>query len=91
MATQPAGFQPEKKIVIRLADSAGREYRWRIWYVPRAVQVIGGGRPSRIIRGWEYEDHDGYARFAEGSWRDLVREFKSTAENYGFHLLQELS
>jgi hypothetical protein len=86
-----AGFEPKKKIVIRLKDSEGRVYRWRIWYVPRAINIIGGGHPSRVIRGWQYEDHDGYARFAEGNWQDLVRHFHSTAANYGLELLQELS
>jgi hypothetical protein len=86
-----AGYEPKKRIVIRLKDSAERVYRWRIWHIPRAVLIIGGQHPSRVIRGWQYEDHDGYARFAEGNWQDLVRHFKSTAENYGLELLQELS
>src|SRR5262249_16150573 len=33
--------------------------------------------------GWEYVDHEGYSRYAEGNWRDLVERFKLTADNYG--------
>jgi hypothetical protein len=76
---------------IRLKDSADRVYRWKIERVPRAINLLGPGRPSRIVSGWNYIDHDGYVRFAEGNWNDLVFHFKITAENYGLELMQELS
>lgn len=78
-----------KSIQIRLSDSEGKVYRWTIRRVPRAfVCVFPKGH---IISGWEFEDHDGYARFAEGNWRDLVALFHLTAENYGFKLMSELN
>jgi hypothetical protein len=79
-----------KNLAIRLKDSEGREYRWKIERVPRAVNVILGHK-SRIVSGWNYIDHDGYVRFAEGNWNDLVFHFKITAENYGLELMSELS
>ena len=75
---------------MRLQDADGKVYRWSIRRVPRAIKCTLG-RPTRVVTGWEYLDHDGYARFAEGNWQDLVAAFRSTAENYGFTLLTNLS
>lgn len=79
-----------KAIQIRLSDESGKVYRWSIHRVPRACNVVCG-RPNRIISGWQFEDHDGYARFAEGNWLDLVAMVKMVAGNYGFSLMSELS
>ena len=78
-----------KSIRIRLQDREGKIYVWTIRRVPRAfnVQTL----KSRWISGWEYEDHDGYRRFQEGTWIDVVPRVKLTAENYGFTLCSELS
>jgi hypothetical protein len=67
-----------KTIAIRLQDSNGQFYRWTIQYVKQ-------------WRGWQFTDHEGYTRFAEGNWLDLVSRFKGTAANYGLTLLSELS
>lgn len=37
----------------------------------------------KVEKGWEFEDHEGYPRFVEGNWFDLVERFKLVAENYG--------
>jgi hypothetical protein len=79
-----------RNLSIRLQDSEGKVYRWTIERVPRAVNV-GVGIPTRVISGWQFIDHEGYTRFAEGNWQDLVARFKGTAENYGLSLLSELS
>lgn len=81
---------PLKSIIIRLADIEGTVYRWRIQYVPRAVNCVLGQNP-RVISGWEFTDHEEYKRFSEGNWRDLVAHFKAIAENYGLTLLSDLS
>ncbi len=72
-----------KNMRIKLTDSSGQTYHWSVQRVPRACNCICG-RPNRIVSGWQYTDHDGYARFAEGTWRELVAAFQMTAENYGF-------
>jgi hypothetical protein len=80
----------EKTLKIRLQDSEGRIYRWTIRRVPRAINIVLGQK-SRVISGWQYADHEGYERFSEGNWSDLVFHFKVTAENYGLKLMSELS
>lgn len=69
----------QRSIAVRLEDSEQKIYRWVIRHVPNA-------RPS----GWEFEDHDGYIRFQEGNYRDLLARFRGTAENYGFRILTDL-
>jgi hypothetical protein len=75
---------PPKPIRIRLSDKAGKAYHWTIQRVPRSVNCLIGN--TRIISGWKFTDHDGYERFAEGTWRDLVAMFRTVAENYGFKI-----
>lgn len=77
-------------IRVRLEDSEGKVYRWTIKRVPRAVNLILGHKP-RVVSGWEFTDHEGYTRFAEGNWRDLVAHFHAVAENYGLRTMSELS
>lgn len=80
-------------VQIRLADEAGKIYRWTIRRVARTWGVNPDGplSRSRWLSGWEYVDHDGYARFQEGTWIDVVPRVKLTAENYGLTLTSELS
>jgi len=80
-----------KAIVIRLKDENGAIYRWKLERVPRAYNCGGNLMKSRVISGWQFADHDGYQRFVEGSWIDLVPRVKATAANYGFQLCSELS
>lgn len=75
---------------IRLADETGKIYRWTIRRVPRSIHCVLG-RSTRVIAGWEFVDHDGYARFVEGNWHDLVPRVHGTANNYGLSLMSELS
>lgn len=79
-----------QSISIRLADDTGKVYRWTIYRIPRAINCTLGKR-TRVVSGWEFTDHEGYARFAEGNWRDLVAMFHATASNYGLTLMSELS
>jgi hypothetical protein len=79
-----------KTMSIRLQDETGQIYKWTIKHIPRVINCTIG-RKTRVLTGWEFTDHDGYARFAEGNWQDLVSMFKNTAENYGFKLMSELS
>ena len=79
-----------KTLQIRLTDENEKVYRWTIRHVPRIANCTLGKR-TRIISGWEFIDHDGYARFSEGNWYDLVPMVKATAENYGLILMSELS
>jgi hypothetical protein len=78
-----------KALQVRLTDESGKIYRWTIRRVPRAFNCMIGY--SRVISGWEYVDHDGYVRFSEGNWLDLLPHVRATAENYGLKLLSELS
>jgi len=81
-----------KALTIRMTDSAGTVYRWTIQRVPRAINLGAGNGPiGRVITGWEYTDHEGYTRFSEGNWFDLVGAVKRTIENYGLTLLSGLS
>lgn len=82
-----------KSIRIRLKDSEGKVYVWSIRRVARAFLVNPEGplSPSRYGSGWEYEDHDGYVRFQEGTWLDLLPRIRLTIENYGLTLCSELS
>ena len=75
--------------VIRQKDADGAVYRWTLRRVPRIYNMTLG--QSRVISGWEYIDHDGYTRFSEGNWQDLVADVKLTASNYGFTLMSELT
>jgi len=76
-------------MAIRLSDETGKIYRWNIERVPRAVNCT---YPKiRVISGWQFTDHDGYIRFAEGNWLDLVAMFRLVATNYGLTLVSELS
>jgi len=63
---------PEKKakaMRIRMTyASTGEVYHWKV---------------RKAQGGWEFEDHDGYSRHAEGNWNDLVVKFRMVAENYG--------
>ena len=79
-----------KAIAIRLQDSESKVYQWTIRRVPRAINCVIG-RPNRIISGWEFEDHDGYSRFEEGNFLNVVTRVRNTADNYGFMLLSNLS
>jgi hypothetical protein len=79
-----------KATQIRLSDTEGKVYRWTIRRVPRAWNCLPLGK-SHYIHGWEFADHDGVVRFAEGNWQDLVALFHLTASNYGFTLMSELS
>jgi hypothetical protein len=79
-----------KAISIRLNDATGNLYRWTVKRVPHVWNCLPLGK-SHYISGWEFIDHDGVARFAEGNWRDLVALFKQTAENYGFTPMSDLS
>ncbi len=76
-----------KAIRIRLSDADGKLYHWTITRVPRVYNVTLGH--GRVISGWEYTDQDGYARFSEGTWIDMVPRFKATVENYGLRLESE--
>lgn len=73
-----------KAIRIRLFDAENKLYIWTVRRVPRAFNCGGNLPKPRIISGWEFEDHTGYARFAEGNWGDLVSLFRLVAENHGF-------
>jgi hypothetical protein len=78
-----------KTLAIRLSDENGKIYRWTVSRVPRAINCLLGA--SRVISGWQFTDHEGYVRFSEGNWLDLVAHFKATADNYGLHCVSELS
>ena len=80
-------------IRIRLQDSESNVYVWTIRRIVRTHLMNPDGplSRSRYGSGWEYEDHEGYRRFQEGTWRDVVPRVKLTAENYGFTLCSELS
>ena len=82
-----------KAVVIRLKDENGKIYKWSIRWIARTwlVNPEGALSKSRYGTGWEYEDHDGYCRFQEGNWLDVVPRVKLTAENYGLTLCSELS
>ncbi len=71
-----------KAIAVRMQDSDGKVYRWSVTREPRAYNC--NGSKSRFVSGWNYTDHEGYTRFSEGNWMDLVAAFRATAENYGF-------
>ena len=87
--TTPVEGNYMKTISIRLADENGKVYRWTIRRVPRVMNCTYP--KSRILTGWEFVDHNGYARFSEGSWLDLVPMVRLVAENYGLSLLSNLS
>lgn len=52
----------------------------RMTYRPDGKTYVWKVRKAK--GGWEFEDHEGYSRFAEGNWFDLVARFKMVAENY---------
>jgi hypothetical protein len=76
-------------MTIRLSDAEGKIYKWTVERIPRVFNC--NGSKSRVLSGWQFTDHDGVARFAEGNWRDLVAMFKMVAGNYGFTTMSELS
>ena len=78
-----------KPIAIRLQDETGKLYRWTIQRVPRAINCHIGH--SRVWSGWQFTDHEGYTRNAEGNWLDLIPRVRGTAENYGLTLVSALS
>lgn len=82
-----------KAVQIRLSDDAGTIYKWTIRRVPRTYLVNPEGplSRSRIGTGWEYQDHDGYCRFQEGNWLDVLPRVRLTASNYGLNIETELS
>jgi hypothetical protein len=79
----------QMRVQIRLADETGKILRWNISRVPHAINFFIGG--SKIVSGWEFSDHDGYVRFAEGNWRNVVPLIRSVAENYNLILISDLS
>lgn len=80
----------KKAMQIKLTDDTGNIYRWTIHRVPRAINCLGASG-IRVISGWEYTDHEGYARFSEGNWGDLVSSFRMTAGNYGLTPMTNIS
>lgn len=62
--------QPTKAIRIQMTYRDGKIYHWTV-------------RRAPTLRGWEYTDHEGYTRFAQGNWLNLVSRFRATAANYG--------
>lgn len=76
--------------LVRLQDESGAVYSWSVIRVPR-VYNCGGNLPNpRIISGWQFSDHDGVVRFAEGNYSELVALLLQTAGNYGFTVLSQL-
>ncbi len=73
-----------KAVKIKMTDSTGNVFFWTVRYVARAFNCGGKLKKARHISGWSYTDHEGYERFSEGNWIELVANFKLTAENYGF-------
>jgi hypothetical protein len=78
-----------KATQIRLQDVDGKVYRWTISREPRAINCNLGS--SKVVSGWNFTDHAGYVRFAEGNWQDLVARFHAVAANHGLALMSELS
>lgn len=70
-----------KTIMIRLTDETGNIYKWTVRHLV-ATNLTLGQKPKKIA-GWSFTDHEGYERFAEGNWMDLVAKFRLVAENYG--------
>lgn len=56
-----------KVMKIKMSYRTGETFYWR-------VQKVAGG--------WEFRDHENYARFVEGNWFDLLAEFRLTASNH---------
>ena len=73
-----------KQMKIRMTDQDGKVYYWSVRHISRAWNVLMKPAKSHYINGWQYTDHEGCERFAEGSWMDLVDAFRLTASNYGF-------
>lgn len=62
------------------AGSTGRAMRVRMTYTPTGEVYHWTVRKAR--GGWDFEDHEGCVRYAEGNWMELVAKFKMVAENY---------
>lgn len=77
---------------ITLVDKTGSRYRWTCRHFTgiRSIDPDGPGTPTRILSGWEYMDHDGYPRFQEGTWHDLIPRLRMTAENYSLTITTDL-
>jgi len=78
-----------KAMQVRLEDSEDKVYRWTIRHT-KATNLTLGCKP-RQVQGWTIEDHEGYERFTEGNWHDLVPRFHAVAENYGLRPLTQVS
>ena len=51
--------------------SDGTKFTWRFWY------------DSRTPAAWMLQDHEGYVRTLERTWRDSVPRIQATVANYG--------
>lgn len=71
-----------KAMRIKMTHTDGEQVYWTV-RSHSAVNLVLGQRP-RKVRGWLFIDHEGYERFAEGNWLDLVALFRLVASNYGF-------
>ena len=71
--------------VIRLRHSDGSVFQWRVWHEPRVFLVHPDGplSKSRYGKGWVFADHEGYERFTDGTWYDMLPRLRLVAENYG--------
>lgn len=65
-------------MTLRLKDSDGKVYRWRLF------------RDTRRPAGWMLEDHSGYFRSLEETYALSVPKVKVIASNHGFELLHAL-
>lgn len=73
-----------KTIRIKMTDNANGVCFWTIQRIPRAFNCGDSLKRSRYVSGWSWTDHDGYERFSEGNWLELVTSFLRCAANYGF-------
>ncbi len=73
--------------------ATGQILHWSIHREPRVwlVNPEGPLSKSRYGSGWTFVDHEGYPRFTEGNWYDMLPRIRLVIENYGCELLTELS
>ena len=67
----------------------GSTFKWSIRRVAKTWLVNPEGclSRSRYGTGWEYIDHDGYPRFVEGNWQDMLARLRLTVANYGCEIM----
>ena len=71
-------------MIIKMIAKDGTQYQWTVTGQHQYAQLRNGHKP-RNFHGWQFTDHENYTRVVEGTWQNLVCEFRVVSANYDLY------